>query len=84
MIDTNAIIDGGGVVKNLIVVEDEWDLGGIPINDLVVNLGDVYNFSDKKFYHPDGTVCKTEAEIQAEIEAIIVLGKQSEESTETK
>lgn len=72
---TNAIIDGDGVVKNLIVVEKDWNLGGIPIGNLIVNIGDHYNFSDKKFYHADGSVCKTEAEIQAEIEAIIAANK---------
>lgn len=72
---TNAIIDGDRVVKNLIVVEKDWNLGGIPISDLIVNIGDKYNFGDKKFYHVDGTLCQTEAEIQAEIEAIIAANK---------
>ena len=71
---TNAIIDGDGVVKNLIVVEKDWNLGGIPIGDLIVNIGDQYNFIDKKFYHVDGTPCQTEAEIQAEIEKNIAEG----------
>lgn len=72
---TNAIIDGDGVIKNLIVVSKEWNLGGIPIGDLIVNIGDHYNFIDKKFYHTDGTLCQTEAEVQAEIDAIITANK---------
>ena len=64
-----AMIDGDGVVKNTIVVGVDWDLGGVPCGEYAVGIGDVYNFIDKKFYHVDGTPCKTRAEIQAELEA---------------
>lgn len=64
-----AMIDGNGVVKNTIVVGVDWDLGGVPCGEYAVGIGDVYNFTDKKFYHVDGTPCKTHAEIQAELEA---------------
>lgn len=64
-----AMIDGEGVVKNTIVVDSTWDLGGVPCGDYAVDIGDVYNFIDKKFYHADGTAVKTYAEIQADIAA---------------
>ena len=64
-----AMIDGDGVVKNTIVVGVDWDLGGVPCGEYAVGIGDVYNFTDKKFYYADGTPCKTPSEIQAELEA---------------
>ena len=63
-----AMIDGDGVVKNTIVVGVDWDLGGVPCGEYAVGIGDVYNFKDKKFYKADGSLVKTYAEIQAEIE----------------
>lgn len=66
------MIDGEGVVRNIIVVNEDWNLGGVPIGEYAVGIGDVYNFTDKKFYHADGTPCKTHAQIQAELEAILV------------
>lgn len=66
-----AMIDGDGIVRNTIVVGQDWNLGGAPVGEYAVGIGDVYNFSDKKFYKADGTPCKTHAEIQAEIEAMI-------------
>lgn len=65
-----AMIDGDGVVKNTIVVSVDWDLGGVPCGEYSVGIGDVYNFTDKKFYKADGSLVKTFAEIQAEIEAL--------------
>lgn len=64
-----AMIDGDGVVKNTIVVGVDWDLGGVPCGEYSVGIGDVYNFTDKKFYKTDGSLVKTYAEIQAELEA---------------
>lgn len=64
-----AMIDGDGIVKNTIVVGVDWDLGGVPCGEYAVGIGDVYNFTDKKFYHADGTAVKTYAEIQADIAA---------------
>lgn len=58
-----AMIDGNGVVKNTIVVGADWDFGGVPCGEYAVGIGDVYNFIDKKFYHADGTPCKTHADI---------------------
>lgn len=66
-----AMIDGDGVVRNTIVVDENWNLGGVSIGEYAVGIGDTYNFSDKKFYKADGTPCKTHAEIKAEIEAMI-------------
>ena len=63
-----AMIDGDGVVKNTIVVGVDWDFGGVPCGEFAVGIGDVYNFTDKKFYKTDGSLVKTFAEIQAEIE----------------
>jgi len=59
-----AMIDGDGVVRNTIVVGNDWNLGGVPIGEYVVGIEDVYNFIDKKFYHADGISCKTQAEIE--------------------
>ena len=64
-----AMIDGDGVVKYTIVVGVEWDLGGVPCGEYAVGISDVYNFTDKKFYKADGSLVKTYAEIQAELEA---------------
>lgn len=64
-----AMIDGDGVVKNTIVVGVDWDLGGVPCGEYAVGIGDVYNFTDKKFYKADGSLVKTYAEIQADIAA---------------
>ena len=66
-----AMIDGDGVVKNTIVVDENWNLGGVSIGEHVVGIGDTYNFVDKKFYKVDGTPCKTHAEIEAELEALM-------------
>ena len=68
-----AMIDGDGVVKNTIVVCVDWDLGGVPCGEYAVGIGDVYNFTDKKFYKTDGSLVKTYAEIQAELEALKAL-----------
>lgn len=65
-----AMIDGDGVVKNTIVVGVDWDLGGVPCGEYAVGISDVYNFTDKKFYKADGSLVKTFAEIQAEVEAL--------------
>lgn len=65
------MIDGYGIVRNVIVVDENWNLGGVAIGEYAVGIGDVYSFSDKKFYKADGTPCKTHAEIQAEIEAML-------------
>ena len=70
-----AMIDGDGVVKNTIVVGEDWDLGGVPCEEYAVGIGDVYNFTDKKFYKTDGSLVKTFAEIQAELEALIAANK---------
>lgn len=67
-----AMIDGDGVVKNTIVVGVGWDLGGVPCGEYAVGIGDVYNFTDKKFYKADGTAVKTYAEIQADAEKTVV------------
>lgn len=64
-----AMIDGDGIVKNTIVVGVDWDFGGVPCGEYAVGIGDVYNFTDKKFYKADGSLVKTFAEIQAELEA---------------
>ena len=64
------MIDGNGVVKNTIVVGDDWDLGGVPCGEYTVGIGDVYNFTDKKFYKADGSLVKTYAEIEAECQMI--------------
>lgn len=68
-----AMIDGDGVVKNTIVVGVDWDLGGVPCGEYAVGIGDVYNFTDKKFYKADGSLVKTYAEIEAELEALKAL-----------
>ena len=60
-----AMIDGDGVVKNTIVVGVDWDLGGVPCGEYAVGIGDVYSFTDKKFYKADGSLVKTYAEIEA-------------------
>ena len=65
-----AMIDGDGVVKNTIVVGVDWDLGGVPCGEYAVGIGDVYNFTDKKFYKANGSLVKTYAEIEAEVEAL--------------
>lgn len=67
------MIDGDGVVKNTIVVGVDWDLGGVPCGEYAVGIGDVYNFTDKKFYKADGSLVKTYAEIEAELEALKAL-----------
>ena len=64
-----AMIDGDGVVKNTIVVGDSWDLGGVPCGEYAVGIGDIYSFTDKKFYKADGSLVKTYAEIEAFIAA---------------
>lgn len=64
-----AMIDGNGVVKNTIVVGVDWDLGGVPCGEYAVLIGDVYNFTYKKFYKADGSLVKTYAEIEAFIAA---------------
>lgn len=65
------MIDGEGIVRNIIVVNEDWNLGGVSVGEHAVGIDDVYNFTDKKFYHADGTLCKTHAQIQAELEAIM-------------
>lgn len=64
-----AMIDGDGIVRNTIVVGQDWNLGGVPIGEYAVGIGDVYNFTDKKFYKTDGSLVKTYAEIEAFIAA---------------
>lgn len=67
-----AMIDGDGIVRNTIVVGQDWNLGGVPCGEYSVGIGDVYNFTDKKFYKTDGSLVKT----FAEIEEIIAANKQ--------
>ena len=64
-----AMIDGDGNVKNTIVVGDDWDFGGVPCGEFAVGIGDVYSFTEKCFYKADGSLVKTYAEIEAELEA---------------
>ena len=66
-----AMIDGYGIVKNTIVVGVDWDFGGVPCGEFAVGIGDVYSFTEKCFYKADGSLVKTFAEIQAELEAIL-------------
>lgn len=48
----------------LLLINDKMD----SIKNQENRIGDIYNFNDKKFYYADGTLVKTYAEIQAEIE----------------
>lgn len=50
--------------KLLLLINDKMD----SIKNKEIGIGDIYNFNDKKFYYADGTLVKTYAEIQAEIE----------------
>lgn len=48
-----ALIDGEGVVKNVIIADDTWDYGGIDTRGAIVGIGDIYDFVNKVFYSPE-------------------------------
>jgi hypothetical protein len=60
-----AICDNRGVVKNLIVVGESWNSGGIDTGESVVNLGDVFDGGANRFCKSDGLPCLTWTEVKA-------------------
>ena len=64
-----ALIDGDGVVKNLIVADDSWDLGGVDVFDYAVGIGHRFNFVDKLFYDENNVLVKTNEQLRIEAEA---------------
>lgn len=68
-----ALIDGNGVVKNTIVVDETWDYGGIETGGYAVGIGCVYDFAEKKFVNADGSVVKTIEDLAAEPAEILSL-----------
>lgn len=61
-----AMIDGDGIVKNIIVVDDTWDYGGIDTCEYAVGIGCVYDYVSKSFVNEDGSSVKLRSELEAE------------------
>lgn len=61
-----AMIDGDGVVKNTIVVDETWDYGGIDTCEYAVGIGCVYDYTLKRFINEDGSYVKLRSELESE------------------